>query len=52
MGERNVEERRKEEPLTAPTTLPPLDEQTLTKLRHGYEAASDAENGFGLLGLS
>jgi transposase len=29
--------------LTAPITLPPLDEQTLTKLRHGYEAASDAE---------
>ena len=38
-----MEERRKEEPLTAPITLPPLDEQTLTKLCHGYEAASDAE---------
>jgi transposase len=26
-----------------PIILPPLDEQTLTKLRHGYEAASDTE---------
>src|SRR5258706_15428365 len=29
--------------MTAPITLPRLDEQTLTKLRNGYEEASDAE---------
>lgn len=29
--------------MTAPITLPRLDEPTLTKLRHGYEEASDAE---------
>src|ERR1700730_6639933 len=29
--------------MTAPITLPGLDEPTLTKLRHGYEEAWDAE---------
>jgi len=29
--------------LTAPITLSPLDEQTLTNLRRRYEEASDAE---------
>lgn len=35
------EERKKE--TTAPITLPPLDEQTLTKLRRRYDDTSDAE---------
>src|SRR5258708_1516492 len=35
------EERKKE--MTAPITLPPLDEQTLTKLRRRYDDTSDAE---------
>jgi len=35
------EERQKE--MTAPITLPPLDEQTLTKLRRRYDDTSDAE---------
>jgi hypothetical protein len=43
MRRRNVEDRRKEEKLTAPITLPPLDEQTLTELRQRYDEASDAE---------
>jgi transposase len=43
MGVRNVEDRRKEEKLTTPITLPPLDEQTLTELRQRYDDASDAE---------
>jgi hypothetical protein len=38
-----VEDRRKEEEMTAPITLPRLEEQTLTKLHNGYEEASDAE---------
>src|SRR2546430_10007160 len=29
--------------MTAPITLPRLEEQTLTKLHNGYEEASDAE---------
>jgi len=29
--------------LTAPITLPPLEEQTLTELHHRYDDASDAE---------
>ncbi len=36
-----IEERN--ELLTAPITLPPLDEQTLTELRQHYDDASDAE---------
>jgi transposase len=38
-----VEDRRKEEEMTAPITLPQLDEQTLTELRRRYEEATDAE---------
>jgi len=38
-----VEERRKEEELTAPITLLPLDEQRLTELRQRYDDASDTE---------
>src|SRR5713101_4569579 len=36
-----IEERKKE--MTAPITLPPLDEQTLTELRRRYDDTSDAE---------
>ena len=43
MEVRNVEDRRKEEKLTTPITLPPLDEQTLTELRQRYDDAFDAE---------
>jgi transposase len=38
-----VEDRRKEEKLTAPITLPPLDERTLTDLRCRYDETCDAE---------
>src|SRR5260370_39387226 len=43
MRGKNVEDRRKEDKLTAPITLPPLDEQTLTNLRHRYDETPDAE---------
>ena len=43
MRGRDVEDRRKEEQMTAPITLPPLDEQALTELRQRYDDASDAE---------
>ncbi len=36
-----IEEREKE--MTAPITLPPLDEQALTELRRRYDDTSDAE---------
>ncbi len=39
----NVEARRKEDKLSAPITLPPLDEQTLLDLRCCYEETPDAE---------
>jgi transposase len=38
-----VEDRRKEEEMTTPITLPQLDEPTLTALRRRYEETSDAE---------
>lgn len=38
-----MEDRRKEEKMTAPITLPSLDEPTLTELRRCYEGTSDAE---------
>src|SRR6266536_5448705 len=40
---RKVEDRRKEEEMTAPITLPPMDELTLTELRRRYEETTDAE---------
>src|SRR5258708_36938590 len=40
---RKVEDRRKEEEMTAPITLPPMDELTLTELRRRYEESTDAE---------
>ena len=43
MRGREVEDRRKEEEMTAPITLPPLDEPTLTELRRRYDEAVDAE---------
>jgi hypothetical protein len=43
MRGKNVEDRRKEDKLTAPITLPPLDEQTLIDLRCCYEEPPDAE---------
>jgi len=36
-----IEERK--EPLTAPITLPPLDEPTLAELRQHYDDASNTE---------
>jgi transposase len=38
-----VEDRRKEEEMTAPITLPLLDEPTLTELRRSYEDTTGAE---------
>ena len=38
-----VEDRRKEEEMTAPITLPSLDEPTLAELCRRYEETSDAE---------
>src|SRR6266566_1829374 len=38
-----VEERRKEQELTKPLTLPPMDEEALTELRRRYEKSPDAE---------
>lgn len=43
MTGRKVEDRRKEEEMTTPITLPPMDEPTLTELRHRYEETTDAE---------
>ena len=40
---RKVEERRKEEEMTTPITLPPMDELTLTELHRCYEESPDAE---------
>src|SRR5256886_14255132 len=40
---RKVEDRRKEKEMTAPITLPPMDELTLTELRRRYEESTDAE---------
>src|SRR6266699_1358897 len=40
---RKVEDRRKEEEMTTPITLPPMDEPTLTALRRRYEESTDAE---------
>src|SRR5437667_9729115 len=40
---REVEDRRKEEEMTAPITLPQLDELALTELRRRYEESADAE---------
>jgi transposase len=38
-----VEDRRKEQEMTKPLTLPPLDEVTLTELHRRYEESPDAE---------
>ena len=38
-----MEDRRKEEEMTKPLTLPPLDEVTLTELHRCYEESPDAE---------
>jgi hypothetical protein len=38
-----VEDRRKEEEMTTPITLPPMDELTLTELRRRYEETTNAE---------
>ena len=43
MSRREVEDRRKEEEMTAPITLPSLDEPTLAELRRRYEETPDAE---------
>src|SRR5216683_3138107 len=40
---RKVEDRRKDEEMTTPITLPPMDELTLTELRCRYEETTDAE---------
>src|SRR5436190_11904936 len=40
---RKVEDRRKEEEMSAPITLPQQDELALTALRHRYEETTDAE---------
>jgi hypothetical protein len=40
---RKVEDRRKEEEMTTPITLPQMDEVTLTELRRRYEETTDAE---------
>src|SRR6266516_2444053 len=40
---RKVEDRRKEEEMTIPITLPQLDELTLTELHRRYEETTDAE---------
>ena len=38
-----MEDRRKEEEMTKPLTLPPLDEVTLNELRRRYEESPNAE---------
>ena len=38
-----MEDRRKDEEMTTPITLPPMDELTLTELRRRYEETTDAE---------
>jgi hypothetical protein len=38
-----VEDRRKEQELTKPLTLSPMDEEALTELRRRYEKSPDAE---------
>ena len=43
MRGKKVEDRRKEDKLTAPITLPPLDDQTLIDIRCCYEETPDAE---------
>src|SRR5260370_3081540 len=43
IGGRKVEDRRKEEEMTTPITLPPMDELTQTELRRRYEESPDAE---------
>ena len=43
MRGRKVEDRRKEEEMTKPLTLPPLDEVTQTELRRRYEKSPNAE---------
>jgi transposase len=43
MKDREVEDRRKEEEMTTPISLPPLAEPTLTELRRRYDEAVDAE---------
>src|SRR2546427_9037704 len=43
IGGRKVDDRRKEKEMTAPITLPPMDELTLTELRRRYEESTDAE---------
>jgi transposase len=43
MRGRKVEVRRKEEEMTAPITLPTLDEATVAELRRRYEETADAE---------
>src|SRR5216683_8041611 len=40
---RKVEDRRKDEEMTTPITLPPMDELTLTELRCRYDDTSDVE---------
>src|SRR6266849_4305697 len=40
---REVEDRRKEQEMTKPLTLPPLDEVTLTELHRRYEESPNAE---------
>src|SRR5436305_3774930 len=42
---RKVEDRRKEEEMIKPLTLPPLDEVALTELHRRYEESPDAETG-------
>jgi transposase len=43
MSGREVEDRRKEEEMTAPITLPSIDEPTLSEVCRRYEDTSDAE---------
>src|SRR5438309_6608183 len=43
MSGRKVEDRRKEEEMTTPITLPQLEELTLTELRRRYEETPDAQ---------
>src|SRR5690348_10861951 len=38
-----VEDRRKEQEMTKPLTLPPMDEEAQTELRRRYEESPDAE---------
>ena len=43
MRGREVDDRRKEEEMTTPITLPPLDESTLAELHRRYDDTADAE---------